>query len=895
YDPSKGLYLRDQDTGEPIFLRDVLKLGEDGKAPIIRDYKGNKVPLQSAYAIPGAIEAITSGKLYMGGLNRIMDNKIILATLTHYAPKFFAKEIESYGLDSSGTKIMPPQTLPPTKESADIIANNPDEWVVKAPSLAGGQGVYILKTLNKARKQEIIDMIQKNPKEFAYQQLVKIARIPVAVQRKAEGFKFANLAADIRMWVFFGAGKGNKPRISHNALVRYAPQEKGAMSSIVNTSAGGGYAPFVIMDDTNDKNAVSAKELVTPKVPVPHTSALPIFVSASFVQIARMLNEANRMLAKEVTTANEVLGLIVGLKLQLKEVLSFLHPRGIENIYKIIDLLESKIDKSNVASYYRTIAQGQLKVVELIKANENKLSKNFLDMLENIRALSIDTVNGNYTHAQKALDSVLLEELKSLDSKENAAELLEVLESMINLESRRYILKARTKNIIISLLNNFCKSSIERLNASDATREFSALFSLKNEATRLKFETLYLGEKDADKEIKIATQFEMRNDVLLTESAYIPTHLQTARKEWITILKEAKKLKKDEGAKFIARKRKAHFKKHPYLARYQSIINNENASIDELIELLPTAPYAKFNIENFAKEQGLTVKEIFSSNLKKNRISVLSDRQLALNKLRSREFAGECFAKKNKSHGLYSDSDIFIWLRSGLNPFISIYTAGHEIVHYHQIKNSMAAEKRALKDGGVSIAKFINYYGNFLGANQRSVDAINFDMQPKRTPLYGYSDRNVIDFMNPIISELRSALNKNNEAWDKTLANYGSYFSYMMPNNAGTRVKALQEVIPALENAKNIRFAKELGLEINICEYKSALPIANDRQVKQYKSDIESAINSTQKNWESLRVIANHQYYGVSFYRADNEKENLTVTPIVSTVNVGSSYNQTQQ
>ena len=45
--------------------------------------------------------------------------------------------------------------------------------------------------------------------------------------------------------------------MSHNALVRYAPQEKGKMSSIVNTSAGGGYAPFVITDDTNSPEAVT--------------------------------------------------------------------------------------------------------------------------------------------------------------------------------------------------------------------------------------------------------------------------------------------------------------------------------------------------------------------------------------------------------------------------------------------------------------------------------------------------------------------------------------------------------------------------------------------------------------------------------------------------------------
>ena len=901
FDTQKGLLLRDQDTGEKLYLRDALKLGKDGKSPFIRDSKGKKIPLQSAFAIPGAIEAITSGKLYMGGLNRIMDNKIILATLTHYAPKFFAEDIESNGLSATGTKILPPQTLPPKKESVDIIKSNPDEWVVKAPSLAGGQGVYILKTLNANRRKEVLEMITKNPKDFAYQQLVKIARIPVAVQRKETGYKFANLAADIRMWIFYGAGEGVLPKITHNALVRYAPQEKGAMSSIVNTSAGGGYAPFVIIDDTNDKNAVSAKELVKPKETISHTIAMPLFVAAGLVQISRMLKEANLLLAKDSCSTNQLLGLVIGIKLQLKEVLSFLNPRGIESIYKIIHILEAKTQKNDVARYFTKIRNNQLEVVEILKVLESKLSRDTLDNLQNIRALSIETVNNQYTVEEKALDYVILndikksEKLKLLKDKKLFNKLIQSISQSIELECPDSELSVRSKRSITALLEEFCDSSKERLIKSAQNQEFAKLFDLNSDVTRLKFETLYLGDKDQDKEIKVSTQLEMRKNILLADSAYIPAHLQTARQEWLQIKKEAKKLNSKAKASFISSKRIEHFNKFPFLQRYQSLLNKIEPTTEEIIELLPIAPYAKFNIENFAKDQGLSVSEVFSSSLKPNRLSLLSERQLAINKLRGREYAGECFAKKKQSHGLYSDSDVFIWLRKGLNAFTTIYTAGHEIIHYRQLKNSMEAEERALKDGGVSIAKFINYYGNFLGANQRTVDAINFDMQPDRVNLYGYTDRSIIDFNNKIITDLRNALNESTQKWDDTVKSYGSLFGYMMPNSPGTRVKALQEVLPALENAKNISFAKELGLEIDICEVKSALPAANKNQVKQNMTLIKRALKSAQINWEALRVIANHQYYGVSFNRADIESKNLTLTPQASTVQVGNSYNQTQQ
>jgi len=904
FDPKKGLFLRDPDSGESIYLRDWLKLDKDGEAAVVKDANGNEVPLQSAYAIPGAIDAILNRKLYMGGLNRIIDNKIILATLTHYAPKFFADEISAAGLDPKGTKIMPPQTLPPTAKSVEIIKSNPDEWVVKAPDLAGGQGVYILKTLPKQEKEAVLKMITEAPEVYAYQQLVKIARIPVAVQRKAEGYKFANLAADIRMWVFFGAGEGVLPKVSHNALVRYAPQEKGKMSSIVNTSAGGGYAPFVITDDTNDKNSVSASELATPQEVVQMQSSLPIFVGAQMVQISRMIKDAVRILDKEDASAYELLGMAIGMKMQLKEVLSFLHPRVIENIYKMIELLEAKLDKREIATYYNIISNNQLRVVELMKKNEARLPSEFRDTLDNIRVLNIDTVNTHYTEAERALDLVLADELKNIVRAKKIADIrlrrdlytiVRAIKESVTSEFPMIILGERSKSNLRKLLVSFCAGARARLNESPKACEFSVLFDLDPNVTQLKFETLYLGKKDADKEIKIASQHEMRTSTTLADSELVSKELKAARSAWLEIEQNARLLKKADKDVYLTQKRAEHFDNFPMLRRYQALVNKVNPTKEEIIELLPIAPYAKFNIEQFAAEKGLTVEEAFSSKLRKDRISILDTEELKNLKLCSRDHAGECFAKKKTSHGLYSQSDIYIWLRSELNAFTMLYTAGHELIHYQQLKHSMQAENRAIKDGGVSAAKFLNYYGNFLGANRRTIDAINFNMQAERKPLYGFADRVNKDYSNSIITELRRSLNRGNASWERKLNRYGSLFGYMMPNAAGTRVKALQEVLPALENAKNIIFAQELGLEINLDAVRSAMPAANNAQVEYYRSTILSAATKPEVNWEALRVIANHQFHGVSFNRADRDEDCLTIVPTVTTVAVGSSYNQTQQ
>lgn len=904
FDPEKGLFMKDPDSAEPQYLRDNLIKDEDDEGQIMLDEKGNPIPQQSAYAIPGIIDAIIDRKVYMGGLNRILDNKIILATLTHYAPKYYGKRIEAAGLKSGGAKIMPPQTLPPTRKSVDIILQNPDDWVVKAPSLAGGQGVYILKTMPKAAKEEVLQMIQERPDEFAYQQLVKIARIPVAVQRKAEGYKFANLAADIRTWVFFGGGKNAVPRMSHNALVRYAPQEKGKMSSIVNTSAGGGYAPFIIIDDVNDKDAVTAKELVKTKELITVNTHLPVFVAAQMVQISRMLKESTQMLNKENTYAYELLNLAHGMKNQLKEVLSYLHPRAIGHIYKVIDMLETRVSKTESKEHDNFINDNQLKLVSILKDfDSHKDFKTIRDILDNIRALNTDKINLTYTQEDKALDLVLIDELISTaegldDDIFQAAiyKMAKIINRSISKGMPNVVLGPITKKTIRKHFENFCDQAAQTLRKTPKRASFAELFKMEADVTQLRYETLYLGKRDSDKEIKVGTQSEMRTGESLTSDEVIAEDLRRARTEWKMTLALANTMSGEKKNSFLANKRQEHLGKFPRLRRFQEIINKTNPSKKELIELMEVVPYAKFNIESFAKEQGISIEKVFTNRMTEDRISVLSSSQLKKLKLTNREFAGECFAKKRSSHGLYSDSAIYVWIRKELNPFVMLYTAGHELIHYQQIKHSMAAEKRALKDGGLSIAKFLNYYGNFLGANHRSVDKIEFDMQAERTPLYGYADRvENKDTEKLVIKDLDNAIRTSNEAWEQEVSAYGSLFGYMMPNSTGTRVKALQEVLPALENAKNILFAQELGLEVGLDAVAAALPSANENQVKYYAEDVIAACKSTDANWESLRVIASHQYHGVSFYRADNDEDSLVLKPTVGAVAVGSSYNQTQQ
>lgn len=907
FDVDKGIILRDPDTNEPIYLRDSLKLGKDGEAPYVLDVNGNPIPLQSDYAVPGLLEAIINKRIYMGGLNRILDNKIILAALTTYAPKYFAPKLKELGLAVKGPSIAPPETLPPKKESVKIIEKNPDEWVVKAPNLSGGSGIYIMKTLTAETKEEVLQMIRKNPSHYAYQKLVKIARIPVAMKDK-EGTRFANLAADIRLWVFYGGGAKALPKMTHNALVRYAPEEKGPMSSIVNTSKGGGYAPFVVIDDVGTPDSVTAAEFIKTKAPVPLQTHLPMFVAAQLIQVSRLATEIYNHVKNSTGDSYILLGLALSLKTQCREVLSFMNPRAIEPVYKIIDVLESKQATMAIAAYFERINANQIALVEAMERLErrNKLPKGFREKMDELLVLDMDIVYQQYTNENRNHDRKILRELRTMALEKAGTNkaaitelkaLLAILRSSIEASFPREFITGKTAQNMMKMIELFMSMVRERLQNSEKAIEFAKLFSPETVHPEMKFETFGLSEASLAKKsgFLTASQREFATGELITESDYIPEHIKTARKEWMAIEAQAKRVSADKRESFLAKKRAAHFQKHPFLARMARIMSSKRVGVKDIMDLLPAMPYAKFNLEQFARKQGLALEEIFTNELTPNKISILTTQQIRENHLSAQDHAGECFAKKRKSHGLFSDSDIFIWVRKELDPMTQIYTAGHEVIHYHQIEETTKMEARALSDGAIAQAYFLNFYGNFLGISAASLEGLSVDISVERQPLYGLADRIVPYFFSNLITEIRNGINGSTDDYHAVLNKYGSLFGYMMPNSNQVKVKALQEVVPALENAKNIRFAKELGLEIGWDEVRSALPSANEAQLKTLGTRILRAIKKAKPDFEALTAIGNHQFHGVSFARKEDLTRSITLRPILSTISLGSSYNQTQQ
>jgi uncharacterized circularly permuted ATP-grasp superfamily protein len=905
FDPARKLLMRDAESGKPLYMADPLSPAK--KPRYIKSAEGEYIPLESNYTIPGAIEAIHDRKIYIGGLNRVLDNKIILANLCEYAPRFFKQELRALGIDPDETMaISPPQTLPSVAQSIEVIEREPEDWVIKSPNLSGGKGVYILKTLSNAERKEILSKARANPKDYAYQKLVRIGRIPIAKKDKAHSYHFANIAADIRMWAFYGSGaQGDArslPRLTHNGLIRTAPVEKGALSSIVNTSKGGGYAPMVVVDDINHPAAVRVEDLVVKRQPAPAASDLPHFVGGQLVQVAQVVAELREQLKRGEAEAFDAYNLCTALKKQCREILSFLHPTNMESVNEMIESLERHIRKTRLRKFFERRQRLRIQIATCLSQLEGALSPAFFDRLDSLHALNLvaDGIQ-HFSAAMRAQDRESLTALKKIACDvrmwpAEQARLFAALGSLVELQFPSRPLTAAACHSLLFKLETFCLLAYEHLTARRGGRPFAELFSKSERPRELRYEVLFTDAPrrkaapaaDAAERALIATEEEFRTGRLLTDSALVADELRAARADWLATLSD--KPRDLEGA------RKAHLVKHPVVAEYQRLIDQPGASSAQaILQMLEILPYAKYNILQFARTQGVSPRDLFVSKLVDRRVALLTPEQRAQSRLSVGGFAGECFAQKRQAHGLFSDSRICLWTALELSPLIQGYTVGHELIHFHQIRVAMEHEQRALRGGALEFARFLNFYGNFLGLASGTLEAGAADVILDRRPLFGYID--LVGYVRGKcwVSDMKQALRESSEAWNRKVAELGSVVSYSTDSSVQVKVKAIREVIPALENAKNITFAQDLGLKVPLDKVRSALPSANALQRARHAPLLERQIRSARPDWEALRVIASCQYPGVRFPRQANPEENLTLRPPMIAIALGGSYNQTQQ
>jgi hypothetical protein len=276
-----------------------------------------------------------------------------------------------------------------------------------------------------------------------------------------------------------------------------------------------------------------------------------------------------------------------------------------------------------------------------------------------------------------------------------------------------------------------------------------------------------------------ATEWEVLNDRPLAESEFIEQDVREARAAWLPILKRSESMPAHEREQYLASERSRHFSKFPRLLGLQELVNRpHNSDVNAIIALMSVLPYAAYNLRQYAIERGVSFIQLFDDQLTPEKISLLNRATRTQERISEDLFSGECFAKKRRAHGLVSESDRYLWVAQEQSPLVQLYTIGHELIHAAQIQSVMASEQVAISKGQLSLAWFMNHYGNFLSLASNTFDDHHADQSRKRKPVYGLADRMVSQFDSPVIQDIRKGLAKGGGYYEQQLDRYGSLLGY---------------------------------------------------------------------------------------------------------------------
>jgi hypothetical protein len=748
-----------------------------------------------------------------------------------------------------------------------LLSASPEEWVVKSPHLSGGTGVHVLMALPKRERSRVLREVRERPGYYAYQKMVRIGRIPVSMKEDSgDRYRLANLAADLRMWVLYG-GEGTVPKLTHNALVRFAPVEKGALSSTVNTSKGGGYAPFVIIDDGVIKDPGESRVASPALSPVP-VEQVPVFSAAQLIQILRMLAQLRSELDQASPSAYRIYGILLGLSLQIKEVAAFLDPSAPEVIHSWLRRVEAKIDRREIATYFSKLNRVRSEWV----LNTGRIESSSPEVATELDRLTVlQHPVENQRVEDRAGNEAVLKRIATLAGTRGwiSKKALPLLRHLVRARCPDRMITRLESRRMRKLLSRFETGVEERWAGSPG------LAWLNEERTRQGLESRPVWvETPAE---GTATRQEEEKGKLIFEMFPLEEWVQEARHAW--------NLTANSAPEHLERAREKHFQRFPRLVELQrSIDRTSGGGMEEILSLLEVLPYARYNLERFSIASGMSVQELFTDRMAPGRIALLEKPEW--------RGAGACFVRKSTGTSELLEGRSHLWISKQQSPVCQAYTIGHELHHAMQVEGIRSAEKLARMSGPAGIARFMNLYGNFFGLD--SGPAIEHSKNG-RSVLYGLQDRLVSHGDSPVIQEILESIRRSPECYEQTLEKYGGAFVTMMPSSVPTRVKALREVYPALENLKNLAFASSCGLRIPMDPMSSVLPCANRLQRDRHRALLDAAILSPRPESEVLRVVASYQLYGVGFGPDSMIEGRLGLRIDPSPIDPAKAYHQSQQ
>jgi hypothetical protein len=456
-------------------------------------------------------------------------------------------------------------------------------------------------------------------------------------------------------------------------------------------------------------------------------------------------------------------------------------------------------------------------------------------------------------------------------------------------------LQEKFKKDIQYWLEVFCDLAYDRLSRTpdlEMAESFKVFKLQKLERIETPYSPLLPLNHEPDSNMPACgTLWEIKNQANLMDSHYVLPELREIRAVWHQVKLQVERLSRNltqkQAGELLEQKRQQHFEKFPILKKYQSLIEQtHNEDPKNIIDLLEIFPFAKYNVIEYARSKKLSVHELFSKKLQHQRVTLMNHEALTEYGFNP-YYAGECFAKKRKEHGLISDSDILTWMSTNASPMIQAYTLGHELIHAHQIEDLIRKEILSLNQGSLAFAQFLNFYGNYLADNSGMLEKIDANTEHKQTVFHQFYDTLETSPHSELLNQLKETYVNDEKNFEQQLKSLGSWLGFFAQQKTSLQVKAGREIIPCLENAKNIHFAKDLGLKIEIDEVRSALPTANKQEVETYRKMIQRASYTPGADPKVLQIIANHQIYGV--------QAPLEIQAPFKAMSLGTSYNNSQQ
>lgn len=192
----------------------------------------------SALGVPGLIDAYRRGNVTLANApgTGVADDKAVYA----YVP-----QIIKYYLGEDAILSNVPTYLCSEESQCDHVINNLHELVVKPTNESGGYGILMGPQASQAERDEYVELIRDNPRNYIAQPMLQLSTVPTLVNEELEPRH-----VDLRPFVLCGKDVYVMP----GGLTRVALK---AGSMVVNSSQGGGSKDTWVLrsDGTHNNNS----------------------------------------------------------------------------------------------------------------------------------------------------------------------------------------------------------------------------------------------------------------------------------------------------------------------------------------------------------------------------------------------------------------------------------------------------------------------------------------------------------------------------------------------------------------------------------------------------------------------------------------------------------------